>query len=259
MSVEGIEGRVAIVTGGASGIGAVVARRLGSAGASVVVADIDDEGAELVVNEIASAGGAALAVHLDVSDESQWEQAVARVRSELGPPTLLHSNAALMSAQVQAADRDLTEMTVELWDRIHSVNVRGGMLACKHVLPSMVESGGGSIVITSSITALVAPPYLSAYVTTKGALMSLARTVASSFGEHSVRCNAVAPGVIETPASADLAPEHKQAIVGWNMIPRMGQPEDIARAVTFLLSDDAAFITGQVLVVDGGATAKLPG
>jgi NAD(P)-dependent dehydrogenase (short-subunit alcohol dehydrogenase family) len=259
MNGEGLEGRVAIVTGAASGIGAAVARRLGSAGAAVAVADIDDDRAERVVSEITSAGGTALAVHVDVGDEAQWAQAVASVRAELGPPTLLHSNAALMSAEVQAADRDLTEMPVDLWDRIFGVNVRGGMLACKHVLPSMVDSGGGSVVITASITALSAPPYLSAYVTTKGALMSLARSVASSFGAHSVRCNAVAPGVIETPASAGLPAEHKEAIVGWNMIPRMGQPEDIAKAVTFLLSEEAAFITGQVLVVDGGATVKLPG
>ena len=252
------ENRVAIVTGGASGIGAGVAGLLARSGAAVAVADIDHQAAARVAGQIVGEGGTAIPVHLDVAQESAWIEGVATVCRELGPPTLLHSNAALLSAEVMAADMDLTEVEVELWDRVLGVNLRGAMLACKHVVPHMVAAGGGAIVLTSSITAISAPPDRAAYASSKGALMSLARIVASMYGNRNIRCNAVAPGVIETPAIAIISDELKQAIIDSNMVPRLGQVADVAAAVCFLLSEDASFITAQVLVVDGGATTRFP-
>jgi NAD(P)-dependent dehydrogenase (short-subunit alcohol dehydrogenase family) len=252
------ENRVAIVTGGASGIGAGVATVVARDGAAVAVADINDDEAGRVADQIIRSGGTALAVHLDVSKESDWVEAVAQVCSSLGPPSLLHSNAALLSPEVMYADMNLIEVEVELWDRVMAVNLRGAMLACKHVVPHMISLGGGAIVLTSSITAISAPPDRAAYASSKGALMSLARVVASMYGDRHIRCNAVAPGVIETPAIAVISDELKQAIVDSNMLPRLGKVDDVAAAVSFLLSDDASFITAQVLVVDGGATTRFP-
>ncbi len=127
--------RVAIVTGAASGVGAATARLLAERGASVAVADMDDDGATAVAEEIGGAGGRALAVHVDVSSEADWVSAAARITAELGPPSLLHSNAALISADVMAQDLDIVGLDVDLWDRVMGVNVRGAMLGCKHTIP----------------------------------------------------------------------------------------------------------------------------
>jgi NAD(P)-dependent dehydrogenase (short-subunit alcohol dehydrogenase family) len=251
--------RVAIVTGGASGVGAATSRLLASRGAAVAVADIDDNGARSVVDEIKAEGGKALAVHLDVSLEDDWISAIETVTNTLGQITLLHSNAALLSNEVMERDVDIIGLDVALWDRVMGVNARSAMLACKHTLPSMLAAGGGSIVITSSITAISAPAGRAAYASSKGALLSFARSVASTHGEHGVRCNTVAPSVVDTPASRSvMSPERIAAIATANMIPRLATAQDIAYAVVFLLSDEASFITGHCLVVDGGCTVRYP-
>ncbi len=252
------DGRVAIVTGGAGGIGSATARRLAEDGAAVAVADVDGQAADVVADELRSAGARSLAVALDVSDEDQWAECAGKVEAELGPIDLLHSNAAFIDADGLAGDTTLDAMAVGHWDRVLAVNLRGAMLGCRQVVPSIRERSRGAIVITSSITALLAKPDRLAYATSKAALIGFARGVAAANGRFGVRCNVVAPGPVETRATRDVDPTLRRALIGTSMIPRFADAADIANAVAFLLSDDAAMITGHVLVVDGGITARYP-
>jgi NAD(P)-dependent dehydrogenase (short-subunit alcohol dehydrogenase family) len=252
------DGRVAIITGGAGGIGSATARRLAEGGAAVAVADVDGQAADVVAEELRSAGARSMAVTLDVSDEDRWSECAGKVEAELGPIDLLHSNAAFIDAEGLAGDTTLEAMAVAHWDRVFAVNLRGAMLGCRQVVPSMRERGRGSIVITSSITALLAKADRLAYASSKAALISLARGVAAANGRYGIRCNVVAPGPVETRATRDVDLALRRALIGTSMIPRFADAADIANAVAFLLSDDSAMITGHVLVVDGGITARYP-
>jgi NAD(P)-dependent dehydrogenase (short-subunit alcohol dehydrogenase family) len=253
-----LDGRTALVTGAGSGIGAASAAALAAAGAAVAVTDIDLDVAHQVVAGIVEQGQRAIAVALDVSAEGQWIEALALVRAELGPVTVLHSNAALTSAEFYAADLGVVDLEVEVFDRILAVNLRGGMLACKHVVPDMIASGGGSIVLTSSVKGLTGSAHRTAYSMSKGGLDALTRTVATGYGKSGVRCNAIAPGIVATDAMESIPAAQRQALVDAHLTPSLGRPADLANAVVFLASDDAAFITGQVLCVDGGLAAHVP-
>jgi len=247
---------VALVTGAGAGIGAATAALLARQGAHVAVADIDADSAAAVAAGIAQEGGRALPVAFDVASESAWIEAGNEIATVLGPVTLFHSNAAVTSPDVMKRDVDLQTLDVDLWDRVLGVNLRGAMLGVKHLVGGMLAAGGGSIVFTSSTTALTAAPDRAAYASSKGGLISLARVVASMYGDRGVRCNAVAPGVIETAAIAVISDELKRGVVAGNMLPRLGTVDDVANAVSFLLSEEAAFVTAHVLIVDGGATAR---
>lgn len=254
-----LEGRGAIVTGAASGIGRATALRLASEGARVLVADLDAEGAARVASEIADSGGEAIPQPVEVSDESSVAAMVASALERFGRLDLLHNNAAASGADVMGRDQGLLELEVEVWDRTLAVNLRGPMLGCKHAVPAMLAAGGGVIVNTSSASGLVGDLSRAAYGASKAGLDSLTRYVATQFGKGGIRCNAIAPGVIETPALTAHVPAEQIAIYERNHLsPRLGRPEDIAAVVAFLASDDAAFITGQVLSVDGGLLAHHP-
>jgi NAD(P)-dependent dehydrogenase (short-subunit alcohol dehydrogenase family) len=254
-----LEGKVAIVTGAASGIGRATARAMAAEGASVLVADVNRDGAQQVVREITAAGGAAQAQQTDVADEASVAAMIDAAVKAFGGLDVLHNNAAASDPALLSRDLDIVDLDVAVLDRTFAVNLKGPLLGCKHAIPRMLARGGGSIVNTSSAAALVGDPVRTAYGASKAALDSLTRYVATQYGKRGIRCNSIAPGVIATPAlAANVPPEMIAVYERSHLTPRLGLPEDIAAAVVFLASDDAAFITGQTLSVDGGLLAHHP-
>jgi NAD(P)-dependent dehydrogenase (short-subunit alcohol dehydrogenase family) len=253
-----LEGKVAIVTGAARGIGAACAAELARRGAAVVVADLDADGAANQADQIGGDGGRAIGIGVDVADETSMAAMVAATLDTFGGLDILHSNAAATGASVN--DRDITEMPVEVWDLTMAVNLRGVFLGAKHAIPRMLERGGGVIVNTSSGAGTLAEPVRLAYGASKAGIDSLTRGIAVQYGKRNIRCVAVAPGIT-------LGPEALAALEGtaWldvmarhHLTPRLGTPDDIAQLVAFLASDDARFITGSVHAIDGGITAPVP-
>jgi 3alpha(or 20beta)-hydroxysteroid dehydrogenase len=238
-----LEGKVAIITGGARGQGAAEGRLFAAEGARVVLADVLDDEGRATAEAI---GDAARYVHLDVTDEAQWQAAVEAAEAAFGPVTVLVNNAGIL--HFQALDRT----TLEDFDRVLRVNVHGVFLGMKAVTPSMVRAGGGSIVNISSTAGLQGLPRFGAYVASKWAVRGLTKTAAIDLGVKGIRVNSVHPGGIDTPMIAGTsgdAPFYKRLPV-----PRMGSADEAARAVLFLASDDASYISGAELAVDGGAT-----
>ncbi len=265
-----LDGRVAVVTGGASGIGRATCLRLAADGARVVVADINALGATAVADEITAGGGAvgrasdrprgeAIAVGADVSREADVVAMIEAAVDTWGRLDVLHNNAGVTDAAVVGRDGDIQAMDVELWDHMMAVNLRGPMLGVKHALPHMLAVGRGSIVNTSSTAGLTGDGVYAAYGSSKGGLNSFTRYVATMYGKRGVRCNAVAPGVVVTPN----AREHFDPVLlgiyeDHHLTPTLGSPEDVAAVVAFLASDDARFVTGQIVSVDGGLLSHFP-
>ena len=238
-----LDGKVAIITGAARGQGAAEARLFVAEGARVVLADVLDEEGEAVAAEL---GDAATYAHLDVTDEAQWQAVVALAEERYGPVTVLVNNAGVLHFQA------VHKTELEDFDRILRVNVHGVFLGMKSVTDSMSRAGGGSIVNISSTAGLQGLPYLGAYVASKWAVRGLTKTAAIDLGHKKIRVNSVHPGGIDTPMVAGTsgdAPFYKRLPV-----PRMGSADEAARAVLFLASDEASYIAGAELAVDGGAT-----
>jgi NAD(P)-dependent dehydrogenase (short-subunit alcohol dehydrogenase family) len=247
------------VTGGGSGIGAATAVALAAAGASVAVTDLDAESAQRVSKHIAADGGRAVAHRLDVTDEAAWQSVAASVVAELGPITILHGNAGPTSGAIMSRDLDVLRMDVGTWDLIMAVVLRGNMLACKHVLPSMITAGGGAVVFTSSIKGRTGSTQRTAYGTAKGGLDQLTRAVAAGYGPFGVRCNAIAPGIVATPGLRETAgDEYVTKLEAAHLMPRLGKDADIASMVVYLASDAGSFITAQTIVIDGGLSSYVP-
>jgi NAD(P)-dependent dehydrogenase (short-subunit alcohol dehydrogenase family) len=253
-----VEGKVSIITGAASGIGRVTALTLAREGAKVVIADIDLEGGRRVADEIVAGGYEALAVKVDVGSEASVIALVEVVMDTFGALHVLHNNAAITNPAHQRRDGNLLELDVEVWDETMRMDLRGPMLGCKHAIPHMIESGGGSIVNTTSNSALAGDLTLNAYAAAKGGLNTLTLSVATAFGKQGIRCNAVSPAHIESPSLAAVVPaEVVEMLRSQCLTPGLGSPQDVANMVLFLASEEAAFITGQILRIDGGALSHL--
>jgi NAD(P)-dependent dehydrogenase (short-subunit alcohol dehydrogenase family) len=257
-STEDLNGRVAIVTGagGQGGIGECTARLLAEAGARVVIADLASSKLEETAAFLTREGHDVSHCATDISDERSVESLVRFTQQKYGRLDILDNNAA---SQGQAEDRDVTSMSVELWDHIMGVNARGTMLMCKHALPVMISGGGGSIINISSGTSTAGDFFATAYAASKGAINTFTRYVATQYGAKGIRCNALILGLIATPVLKSVMPEPLRDIFRDNkLVGRLGEPRDIAEMVLFLASDRSRFITGQLLPVDGGFYAHTP-
>jgi NAD(P)-dependent dehydrogenase (short-subunit alcohol dehydrogenase family) len=254
--MQRLEQKVAIVTGGASGLGLAVARQMVAEGASVVVADIDAGRARAAAEEL---GPRAAALEVDVGVERDVARMVRFAVERFGRLDVLHNNAAALGAEVFGRDGGITAMDAGVWDATFAVNVRGAMLGCKHAIPAMRDGGGGAIVNTSSVSALTGEAEHVAYASSKAALLALTRHVASMHGADRIRCNAVAPGLMLTPLALErLSARQLEEYRCERLLPDAPQPEDVAKLVVFLASSDAACITGQTYVADAGTLAHRP-
>ena len=256
MAGAALTGRVAIVFGSATGIGAACARTLADRGAAVIVADIAVEAAERTAAQITAVGGEAVATRCDVLAEAEVAAVVALAETRFGQLNIVHNNAAAM--HLVPTDRPVAEEDAEHWDLTMAVNLRGQMLGCKHSIPTMIRSGGGSIINTSSASALAGELTQTAYGVSKAAVAQLTRSVATQYGRQGIRCNAVLPGFIqvERQRTADTASaEFRKSLARNHLTPYIGEPQDIANVVAFLASDDSRFVTGHLMSVDGGLSA----
>jgi len=248
--MNGINGSTAIVTGGGSGIGREAALRFGDEGANVVVADVDVDGAEETADRIRDAGGEATVVETDVSDPDEVEAMVDTAVETYGSLDFAFNNAGIEGESEPAGEHPLDN-----WEQVIDVNLKGVFLAMRNEIPAMLESGGGSIVNTSSIAGLVAFPNLSPYVASKHGVIGLTKTAAIEYSGEGIRVNAISPGVIDTPMvarSQEDDPEMMEATKAATPIGRLGQPDEIGDAAVWLCSDDASFVTGETLTIDGG-------
>ena len=241
-----LSGRVAAVTGSASGIGRGIALRFAEAGAAVAVLDRDGAGAEKVAAEIAATGGRAAAFGCDVADEGSVAEAFAAVERALGPIDILVNNAGVLR------DTPIAEMTIGEWDRVMGVNLRGAFLATQAVLPGMRARGHGRIINIASQLALKGAPLLAHYVASKAGLIGFTRALALEVAREGVTVNAIAPGIIETPMSAGVPPEIKARVAGALPIGRFGRVDEITGAALLLASDEASYFIGATLNVSGG-------
>lgn len=248
------QGRLAIITGSGSGLGRVLAHRFAAEGASVIVADVVGQRANAVANEITEAGGTALPQTADVTSATDVKAMAAAAREAFGPTDILVNNAA------KATDTDFLDMTEEAWDEEIAIALKGTFLCSQAVLKDMIENGSGVILNISTVNALA---YYGneAYSAAKAGVLSLTRSLAVRYGPFGVRANAIAPGTLRTPIweqRRQKDPDVFERLAKWYPLGRVGEPEDVAGAALFLASDEAAWISGAVLPVDGGLTAGNP-
>jgi NAD(P)-dependent dehydrogenase (short-subunit alcohol dehydrogenase family) len=249
-----LDGKIALITGGASGMGRVAAGLFATEGASVVLTDVADEAGKEVAKEIEAAGGEAAYVHADVASEDDARAMVEAAVERFGGLHVLYNNAGVMLPD----DGSVDSTDASVWDRTLDINVKGVAFGCKYGIPAMIASGGGSIVNVASFVAWMgAATSQTAYTASKGAVLSMTREIAVEYARKGIRCNALCPGPIDTPLLAELLsdPARRQRRFVHIPIGRLGQAQELAKAALFLASDDSSYMTGASLIVDGGITA----
>ena len=247
-----LQGKVALISGGARGMGAVEARMFAGEGAKVVIGDLLEEEGRRTEAEINETGGECLFVKLDVTSEDDWRQAVASTAARFGKLDILVNNAGIYRTE------RVEETSEELWEQVMEINAKGVFLGTKHAIPEMRKAGGGSIVNISSVAGLVGNAMSAAYIASKGAVRLFTKATAIQYAGEGIRANSVHPGTIETPMTAHLLSqeEYRQDRMERTPLGRLGRPEDVAYGVLYLASDESSFVTGSELVIDGGRTAQ---
>jgi len=251
-----LSGKVAIITGAGSGMGAEQARLFAKEGAKVVGGDMNIEALQAVVEEIKATGGDAIAVKLNISSPQDWESAVKTATDTYGQVNVLVNTAGVAGPFIaKAADHDVDE-----WDKLLAINLKGAFLGSKYSIPEMIKAGGGSIVTISSIGGLIGGQGGTGYGAAKAGLIGMTKNIAVDYGSDNVRANVICPGQIKTPMSAvledEVAKEAKQSYIDKTPLGHFGEPIDIAYAALFLASEESKFITGTELIIDGGVMAN---
>lgn len=247
-----VQGKVALISGGARGIGAASARLLASEGAAVVLADVLEEEGKGTEAQISEAGGQATFMRLDVTDEENWQRVIDATVAAYGKLDVVVNNAGISGRAT------VEETAEETWDRVMAVNGKGVFLGTKLAIPELRKVGGGSIINISSIYGIVGSETSSAYHASKGAVRIFTKAAAIQYAAEGIRVNSVHPGFVDSPMTqnAHAIPEIHDLRVGRTPLGRMGTPEDIAAGVLYLASDESSFVTGSELVIDGGMTAR---
>lgn len=252
---QNLNGKVAIITGAAGGIGKATAKRLAKDGATVVLADLNLTGAQAAADEIEGA----LAYQIDITDEAAVKMLCQEIADRFGKIDILHNNAAIQFDSQRQKDLDVVNLDVAAWDMAMAVNVRGAMLMSKYIVPHMIAAGGGSIINSASGFGVQGESTLTAYGTSKAALIQLNRMIATQYGKQNVRSNCMIIGFVLTPTAEETTSDIvKEILLTHHLTPQLGEPEDIANLVAFLASDESKFITGAAIPIDGGVTAHQP-
>ncbi len=255
-----LDGKTAVVVGCATGIGARTARMIAAAGARVVLGDVLAEGAERAASDIRAAGGSAVATRVDISSDDDVASLFELAEKTYGGADVLANIAADTRIYVEDARTDAAQVSMAVWDRTLDVNLKGFVRTIRHAIPQMLRKGSGAIVNISSIGSLQPDTWAGAYSASKAAVNALTMHIASAYGRRGIRCNAIAPGAIRTPENQQATESAAiwRAFAKYTPTPRLGLPEDIAHALIFLASDEAEFVNGQILQVDGGVFAHTP-
>lgn len=247
-----VEGKVAVISGGARGIGAATAKLLAQEGAAVVIADVLEEEGMATEAEITESGGRAVFMKLDVTDEENWKEVISATVAAYGKLDVVVNNAGISGRTT------VEETPAENWDRVMEVNGKGVFLGTKLAIPELRKAGGGSIINISSIYGIVGSETSASYHASKGAVRIFTKSAAIQYAGEGIRVNSVHPGFVDSPmtAVAHALPEVHDLRVGRTPLGRMGTPEDIAAGILYLASDESSFVTGSELVIDGGMTAR---
>lgn len=246
-----VEGKVAIITGAARGQGEAHTRLLAAEGSAVLMADVLDELGEKVANELRNDGHDVHYIHLDVTSEDGWKDVIAEAENRWGKVDILLNNAGIVGSMKGAEEEDLGS-----WNRVTTINQQGVFLGIKHAAPAMRRSGGGAIVNTCSISGSVGAAGFFSYQASKGAVKMMTKAAALEFVQDNIRVNSVSPALVMTPMAVEEGEESNKAFIEATPMKRAAVPEEISKAILFLVSDDSSYVTGADLVVDGGFTAQ---